>query len=103
MSAARFSGPWKHVPIEKNGEHYLDRIVDSDGAIVVNDVTRAECAPLVATAPKLLAALKGAIGALEQDYDAGKDMGDADWEGIAYERLQAARVAIAEAEAAGVQ
>ena len=54
-----------------------------------------------AAAPKLLAALKGALGALEQDYDAGKDMGDADWEGIAHERLQAARVAIAEAEAPG--
>lgn len=54
-------------------------------------------AHLIAAAPDLLEALEGAIGALEMDHDAGKDMGDADWEGIAYQRLEAARAAIAKA------
>jgi len=52
---------------------------------------------LRAAAPDLLEALEGAIGALEQDLDAGRDSGDADWEGIAYQRLEAAKAAIAKA------
>lgn len=47
---------------------------------------------------ELLAALKGALGALEQDYDTGCGYADADWEGIAFQRLEAARAAIAKAE-----
>lgn len=54
-------------------------------------------ARLMAAAPDLLEALEGAIGALEQDLDAGRDSGDADWEGIAYQRLEAAKSAIAKA------
>lgn len=54
-------------------------------------------AKIAAAAPDLLEALEGAIGALEQDLDAGRDSGDADWEGIAYQRLEAAKAAIAKA------
>jgi len=54
-------------------------------------------AHLIAAAPDLLSALQDAIGALEQDLDAGKDGGDADWEGLAYQRLEAAHAAIAKA------
>lgn len=36
----------------------------------------------------------GALGALEQDLDAGRAYGDADWEGIAFQRLQAAQSAL---------
>lgn len=49
----------------------------------------------------LILALEGAIGALEQDLEAGKDSGDSDWEGLAYQRLEAARAAIARATGAG--
>lgn len=40
------------------------------------------------------AALRGALGALEQDFDTGVDYGDADWEGIARQRLDAAKAAL---------
>jgi hypothetical protein len=54
-------------------------------------------AKMAAAAPDLLNACIDAIGALEQDLEAGRDSGDADWEGLAYERLEAAKAAIAKA------
>lgn len=102
-------GPWIFSPerdthdsiihtadaVEKHGYIGADNggVVGSSEWIWIKD----EDARLIAAAPDLLEALEGAIGALEQDLDAGRDSGDADWEGLAFQRLEAARAAIAKA------
>lgn len=53
-------------------------------------------AHLIATAPDLLDALKGAIGALEFSQDFHRDLGNED-QAFAADRLDAARAAIAKA------
>ena len=97
-------GPWHSVSINNYAVWSPDcKVVDVMSAIqgegyrVPDKSERAANGFLIAASLDLLEALQGAIGALEQDLDAGKDSGDSDWEGLAYQRLEAARAAIAKA------
>lgn len=95
-------GLWRILPeadVERCPIAEVDRANDHD---LPTRLSAADDARLIAAAPDLLEALQGAIGALEQDHDAGKEMGDSDWEGLAYQRLEAARAAIARATGASV-
>lgn len=83
---------WRVVQSDTDPEMYAVR-----GVYLVADNLPIEDAVVIAAAHALLTALQGAIGALEMDLDYGKDSGDADWEGLAYQRLEAARAAIAKA------
>lgn len=98
MSAQHTPGPWQVRTLENFGfnvVHYVggDKFNIARVAKAGNEAD----ASLIAAAPDLLEALKGAIGALEQDVDTGADYNDADWTGIANQRLAAARAAIAKA------
>jgi len=94
VTATHTPGPW----VCEHGADDFFFVAPVDGEFDRDQ--RDANARLIAAAPELLEALKGSIGALEQDLDAGKDSGDSDWEGIAYQRLEAARAAIAKVTAA---
>lgn len=102
------AGDWKAVNDYRASVTWTG-IIGADGAVVALPVSDRPAlsdpifdanARLIAAAPELLAALKGALGALEQDVDTGADYNDADWIGIAQQRLEAAKAAIAKAEGA---
>ena len=100
----------KHTPwsASKPDDTYFDdwNVCRADGlavaAVVQNgDITPQEveeAALLIAAAPELLAALQGAIGALEFSQDYHRDLGNED-QAFAADRLDAARSAIAKATA----
>jgi len=83
---------WEAVTSPSDPELYAVQ-----GAYLVADHLPIEDALKIAAAPDLLTALINAIGALEQDYEQGKEYGDSDWEGLAFQRLSVARAAIAKA------
>jgi hypothetical protein len=64
------------------------------------EVTRATQSDALAVLREAEGALAGAIPALEQDHEQAKEYGDADWEGIAYQRLQASETTLANLRAA---
>lgn len=103
MTATHTRGPWVYLDIGEvaAGEDCEITIAIMNDGGNSADVLEVEAnARLIAAAPELLAALKGALGALEQDVDTGADYNDADWSGIAQQRLEAAKAAIAKAEGA---
>ncbi|SCM79914.1 hypothetical protein KL86PLE_90705 [uncultured Pleomorphomonas sp.] len=62
MTAQHSKGPWKHRPIcSSEGELIRDEIVNEDGEIIVDDVRRPEDAPVIATAPEMLEALRALV------------------------------------------
>ena len=107
-------GPWVYVDAEKEASMQFRKLCVIRGggkeitsfswqtpskAFPSKEESQAN-ARLIAAAPELLEALQGAIGALEQDVDTGADYNDADWSGIAQQRLDDARAAIARATGA---
>lgn len=103
MDAVKYTpGPWMLNIGTLKGGHILVYAEGYGVAKVYDEETESRTtnmanARLIAAAPDLLEALQDALGALEQDYDIGKDANDSDWEGLAYQRLQNARAAIAKA------
>lgn len=82
-------GPWAYVPTDRWSERIADRILSSDGEIVVRDVEREEDAHLIAAAPELLEALQALLHQALQS-----DLATEQW---GQEAIASARAAIAAA------